>query len=256
MITTVKVRNLLLGQGRPKICVPIVGKTREEIIQSAEEIRSLPADLIEWRADWFEELEDENAQASVLEELRQSLGEEKAILFTIRTLKEGGQSRISLDQYQKLTIQAVWTGVPDLVDVELSAGQETANAIIEATHNLGKKVIMSSHDFYRTPEVEEMIASMRKMQEWNADISKLSVMPKSRMDVLKLLTATLTMREQYADRPMVTMAMDGEGIITRLAGETFGSCITFGCGSKASAPGQMEAEKLYQVLEIIHSAMA
>ncbi len=256
MITSVKVRNLILGQGRPKICVPIVGQTREEIAQAAEEIRSLPAELVEWRADWFEALEDEAAVIQVLEDLRERFGEERAILFTIRTQKEGGQGRISLSRYQELNLAALQTDGLDLVDVELSAGQETAAAIVEAAHRLGKKVIMSSHDFYRTPEVEEMIGALKRMQEWNADIPKLAVMPKSRMDVLKLLTATLTMREQYADRPMVTMAMAAEGTITRLAGETFGSCITFGCASKASAPGQIEVEQLHQVLEIIHNSMS
>ena len=50
MVTTVKIRNLVLGQGRPKICIPIVAQSREGIRQAAEEIRALPADLVEWRS--------------------------------------------------------------------------------------------------------------------------------------------------------------------------------------------------------------
>ena len=143
----------------------------------------------------------------------------------------------------------------DLIDVELSAGKEEAAALVEEAHRFGIKVIMSSHDFYRTPEIEEMLASLKKMQEWNADIPKLAVMPKSRRDVMKLLTATLEMREQYGDRPIVTMAMASEGVITRLAGEVFGSCMTFGSVGQASAPGQMEISELHYVLEAIHNSM-
>ena len=45
---TVTVRNVEIGAGMPKICVPIVGETREEILSQARAIRALPADLVEW----------------------------------------------------------------------------------------------------------------------------------------------------------------------------------------------------------------
>ena len=36
MLNTVEVRNIKLGEGIPKICVPLVGKTNEEIRYSDE----------------------------------------------------------------------------------------------------------------------------------------------------------------------------------------------------------------------------
>ncbi|MCI9103758.1 MAG: type I 3-dehydroquinate dehydratase [Lachnospiraceae bacterium] len=256
MVTTVKIRNLVLGQGRPKICIPIVAQSREGIRQAAEEIRALPADLVEWRADWYEGLKEPESLAEALKALRQALGEELALLFTIRTKKEGGQAELSPAEYVEANCQALESGFIDLVDAELSAGKEDVAVIVDKAHQLGKKVVMSSHDFYRTPEVEEMLAALKRMQEWNADIPKLAVMPKSRWDVLKLLEATLTMRERYADRPIVTMSMASEGVITRLCGEAFGSCMTFGSAGQLSAPGQMEARELCQVLEAIHKGMS
>lgn len=100
-----------------------------------------------------------------------------------------------------------------------------------------------------------MIGRMQKMQEWDADITKVAVMPKSRRDVLKLLTATLMMQEQYGDRPAITMAMAGQGVISRLSGEIFGSCVTFGCAGQASAPGQLQVEELDKILETIHKSL-
>ena len=52
------IRNLKIGEGIPKICVPIVGKTKDEVIQEVKNIKALPADLVEWRADWFEHVQD------------------------------------------------------------------------------------------------------------------------------------------------------------------------------------------------------
>ena len=61
--------------------------------------------------------------------------------------------------------------------------------------------------------------------------------------------------EQFADRPIITMSMAGTGVVSRLTGETFGSALTFGAASKASAPGQIGVHELKQVLDIIHKSL-
>ncbi len=57
--------------------------------------------------------------------------------------------------------------------------------------------------------------------------------------MLTLLAATPEMQEQYADRPIITMSMAKTGVISRLAGEVFGSAATFGAVKKASAPANL-----------------
>ena len=37
-----------------------------------------------------------------------------------------------------------------------------------------------------------------------------------------------------------------------MAGESFGSAMTFGCIGKASAPGQIEADRLKEILQMLH----
>lgn len=88
-----------------------------------------------------------------------------------------------------------------------------------------------------------------------ADIPKMAVMPQTKKDVLTLLSATEEMASDYADRPIITMSMAGLGSISRIACEAFGSCLTFGSGAQASAPGQIGAEKLHQALQIVHDAI-
>ena len=58
MANTVQVRNIKLGEGIPKICVPLVGKTNEEIIEEAKFLKNIKFDLIEWRVDYYENVED------------------------------------------------------------------------------------------------------------------------------------------------------------------------------------------------------
>ena len=80
-------------------------------------------------------------------------------------------------------------------------------------------------------------------------------MPQSEKDVLTLLAATEEMVSNYARQPVVTMAMSGLGVVSRLAGEVFGSTITFGSAKKVSAPGQIPAKELKKVLELLHNSL-
>ena len=90
------------------------------------------------------------------------------------------------------------------------------------------------------------------MQDFDADLPKIAVMPTCHQDVLTLLSATLEMAETYADRPIITMSMSGTGVISRLTGEFFGSA--FGAAAKASAPGQIPVSELETVLSVIHKS--
>ena len=47
----VEVRGVKIGEGIPKICVPIVGKTKEEILAAAKSFADVKMDVVEWRVD-------------------------------------------------------------------------------------------------------------------------------------------------------------------------------------------------------------
>ena len=254
MIKTVKVRNTVIGEGIPKICVPIVGVTKEAILAEAQTFHEIPVDVVEWRVDWFEDVFDLEQVLEVLKELRGILGE-IPLLMTFRTAKEGGEKSIKDDYYAELNIKAAQSGYVDLVDVEIFTGDEPVKKIIEEVHASGVKVVASNHDFFKTPEKEEIIRRLCKMQEMDADIPKIAVMPQSKKDVLTLLAATEEMHSQYADRPIITMSMSGTGVISRICGEVFGSALTFGAAKNVSAPGQMEVHELNTVLNLLHKSL-
>lgn len=250
----VKVRNVKIGTGIPKICVPIVGATREEILSAAENICRLGADVVEWRVDWYEDIFDFAKTEETLKKLREALGN-IPVLFTFRTSKEGGEKAIETEAYVELNQKAARTGYVDLVDVEVFTGDEAVERIVRAAHECGVKVIASNHDFYKTPDKEEIVARLCKMQELGADIPKIAVMPQNKKDVLTLLAATEEMTSKHTDVPVITMSMAGTGVISRLCGEVFGSALTFGAVGKVSAPGQIRIEELRTVLEVIHKSL-
>ena len=248
------VRNVKIGEGIPKICVPIVGRTRDEIINEAKALEDIPKDLVEWRADWFEEILEPEKASEILRELRMIL-KEVPLLFTFRSAEEGGNQTISADKYLEINRAAIESENVDLVDVEIFSAEETVREIIVCAHKKNVKIIASNHDFEKTPEKEELVLRLRNMQEAGADILKIAVMPQSEKDVLTLFTATEEMVSNYARQPVVTMAMSGLGAVSRLAGEVFGSAITFGSAEKASAPGQIPAKELKKILDLLHNAL-
>ncbi len=251
---TIQLRNVTIGSGAPKVIIPIVATTEEEIILKAKALGQLSLDVVEWRADFFKDVFHLDKVLELLHSLRTVLGE-KPILFTFRTKKEGGEKEIGMAEYTALNKLAARSGCVDAVDVEIFSGDAVVRENIENLHNAGVVVVGSNHDFDRTPDKEDLLYRLRKMQDMDADIPKLAVMPQSRADVLTLLCATEEMYSKYADRPIITMSMSALGGISRVCGEVFGSSMTFGSVGQVSAPGQIPADRLNIVLEIIHQSL-
>lgn len=253
-MNTIKVRDIEIGAGAPKIIVPIIGVTKEDILNEAKTFDSIPVDVVEWRVDWFEHVFEFDKVEDVLKELRTALGN-IPLLLTFRTKKEGGEKAIDTKDYKELNLRAAKTGYVDFIDVEIFTGDNVVREIIDGAHAAGVRIIASNHDFFKTPAKSDIIYRLRKMQDMGADIPKIAVMPQSKRDVLTLLCATEEMVTDYADRPIITMSMAGTGVISRLCGEVFGSSMTFGAAKKASAPGQMGVNDLNTVLDLLHCAM-
>ena len=250
----VEVRGIQFGEGKPKICVPLIGKNNVELMEEAKPLKTLKLDVVEWRIDHHQDVEDISKMEEDLKELRKEHGD-KPLLVTFRSKKEGGEREVSVAYYAELNKAMAATGMADMIDVELFTGDEIVKEIVDFAHSKGVKVVMSNHDFFKTPAKEEIVSRLCKMQEMNADLPKIAVMPQTTDDVLTLLSATNEMVTKHADRPIITMSMAGMGVVSRLAGEAFGSALTFGAAKAASAPGQVPVEKLAQVLEIMHESL-
>ncbi len=248
------IKNVKIGEGIPKVCVPVQGKTSIEISREIDQLDKLNMDIIEWRADCFDEIQDTDKVLSVLR-MFQEKQKNTPLLFTFRSKKEGGNKEIRSTEYQELLIFAMKTAMIDMVDIELSRGEEIVRNLVAESKDNQVVSVVSSHDFEKTPSKDEMESKLITMIKIGADIPKLAVMPLKKTDVIELLGATVAVKEVYENQSIVTMAMGELGVISRIAGEAFGSAITFGSGAKASAPGQIECNKLHQLLENLHATL-
>lgn len=227
---TVTVKDLVIGAGAPKIIVSLMAKDIARVKSEALAYRETDFDILEWRVDHFADLSNVESVMAAAKILRETMPE-KPLLFTFRSAKEGGEQAISTEAYIALNRAAIDSGLVDMIDLELFTGDDQVKETVAYAHAHDVKVVMSNHDFHKTPEAEEIIARLRKMQSFDADIPKIALMPQSTSDA-DVACRDPEMQEQYADRPIITMSMAKTGVISRLAGEVFGSAATFGAVKK------------------------
>ena len=244
------IRGCRIGEGRPKVILPIVEQTEEAILEKAAQFSTWKADCVEWRVDLFADAQDLSAVARCAAKLRVAL-KDKLLLITFRTKAEGGHAALSHEDYLRFLRTVLDTDCADLIDLEFfTAGADLPGLIADA-HTAGTAVVCSSHDFQKTPPKAELVDRMVRMQQAGADLPKLAVMPRSRTDVLTLLAATAEMADCHPDTPVITMSMGALGAVSRLAGEAFGSAMTFANPGTASAPGQIPLDVVNAALECL-----
>lgn len=250
-MSCVDIRGCRIGEGCPKVILPIVERAEAAILEKAAQFSTLQADCVEWRVDHFDDARTPGAVARCLAKLRVIL-KDKLLLVTFRTQAEGGQVALSPAEYRQFLELVLDTDCADLLDIEFFTAGADLPLLVEQAHTAGVPVVCSSHDFHKTPPRAELVHRMVAMQQAGADLPKLAVMPQSRTDVLELLAATAEMADLHPETPVITMSMGALGAVSRLAGEAFGSAMTFANPGQASAPGQVPLEVVNQVLDALH----
>ncbi len=254
MSKTVRVKDTIIGEGIPKICVPMTGRTLDQLLEEAELLKDLSFDVVEWRADFFEAVENIESVSEALRQIR-TLLPNKPLIFTFRNAVEGGKKKIEPAYYTELNKAMTATRLVDLIDVELFSDAALIQDLVQTAHDAGVAVIISNHDFNKTPPKKEIMARLLKGAELGGDICKIAVMPKNKTDVMELMDATRMVKEDHGVGPLIAISMGGLGLISRLSCEIFGSDLTFGAAKKISAPGQVAVDELKRIIELIHRNM-
>lgn len=248
---TITINGLEIGKGRPWIVAPITGKTNGAIVEKAKELAVDPyVDIIEWRADHYENILDFDDVIDLSVTIRAALGV-KPFIFSLRTSTEGGNCSVSDQEYLDLLKKVVDSKKANIVDVELLT-RENAAECIRYAHDHDCLVMGSYHDFCETPSKEEIIEVFRQLQAMNADIIKVATMANYKSDVFNLMAASSEMYENYADRPLISIAMSPLGVISRVCSEFCGSSMVYGTVGDVSGSGQLPVVQLNNVLNILH----
>ena len=191
------------------------------------------ADLIEVRADGLSEPTAENVH-HLLSELKKTV--DVGIILTVRSKAEGGRFEGSEEERKSVILGSLH--LIDIVDIELNCG--IRDEIVSKARANKIEVIISSHDFEKTPGTREITGIFEAEKDAGADYAKAAFKANSHGDVLRLLEAC----EEMQNRARVIAISMGElGTISRIAAPVFGSAITYAAAGVKTAPGQLTVEE-------------
>ncbi|QKZ04930.1 type I 3-dehydroquinate dehydratase [Pseudomonas eucalypticola] len=244
-------KGLDIGAGVPRIIASITGKGLTEAVDQAQAIAQTHAvDIAELRVDCLREPIEPMHVIDLVRRVAARLAG-KPLIVTLRSEGEGGECTLADADYFALYAALLQDAPLDALDVEMMKPQAQVMDIIAKAHARGVAVVLSNHDFTATPAHEVIIQRLRRQQAMGADVLKLAAMPTCAKDVLTLMAATQEMHALYAERPLLTMSMGPLGVTSRLAGQLTGGALTYASVGAPSAPGQLDAEAVRQVLGII-----
>lgn len=218
----------------PRVCVSYTPKTEAEIYQklNAHDHKY----WLELRLDALG-----RPEKRILDNLRNQVTPHTII--TCRGADEGGFYTGTEEQRRMFLQHAVTIGFP-YVDIELKTLEQQPIA-----SNPSTRLVVSYHDFEKTPNNTELLAILDRMRAYRPAIAKLAVMTADTADARRLMQFLTSIHPQD---DVIVIGMGSAGRITRILGPYLGSFLTFASSSAgASAPGQMLAEQLEEVYRTI-----
>ncbi len=222
---------------KTKIVVPIMLTELAELEKvSVSDYQT--ADIVEWRADFLSADEILEMAPKFFEKFKES-----KILFTLRTVREGGNIQVSEKKYLQI-LKEILTYNPAYIDVEFF----THGPSFAALKDFRDKMVLSYHNFDEVPS--DLTNRLIKMHEEGTAFVKVAVMPERECDVLDLLQITRDMTLEYGDH-FISMAMGDLGRLSRISGYLTGSCWTFASLENSSAPGQISLKETEYILDIL-----
>ena len=233
--------------GRLHNTIPVMATDLEDMEKQATEAKSFEPDMIEWRADALKGIDQEDVRNNALQELRRIMGD-TPILFTCRDFQDRGKQELSQDVKRNIVEAAVQSDYIDVVDIELTQGDEYIQKLRDLAHANGVLLLIAHHDWEKTPDKDEILRIIRKEYDLGADIPKYSFAPQSYGDVVKVAEATLEAKKDWLDRPVFSISGGEKGMISRICGRALGTDLCFASIGKTMQVHIEDLRKLDQMI--------
>ncbi len=224
------------------ICVSLAEKNVALFLSRIEECFS-PADMFEFRLDALGDLEsslDKFLPKSPL-----------PFIVTNRPSWEGGNFQGPESDRLDILKEAVELGA-DYVDIEVRTDSALRSAFIQDISGKGAQIILSFHDFEKTPPIKELKTILDMQIDGGAAIGKIVTMANSQHDIARLFSLY-----EYAwdlNFRLLAFCMGTIGKASRVAALSVGAPWMYVSPSdgKETAPGQLNISEAYSILKILN----
>ena len=222
----------------PLICASLKGEKPEDFLKSHRDIQ---ADILEIRADGLMDCTPESVH-NILTQIKKETSAK--LLLTVRWGEEGGLFKGSEEERKAIILGNLH--LIDMVDVELKS--QIRGEVVKAARSNGINVILSHHNFEKTPDSESIKKTVEAEIKAGADYAKIAYHAANHDDVLRLLRITASLSK---DANMIAISMGEIGMISRIAAPYFGSMMTYASVGDPTAPGQMTVEQTIEAFNML-----
>ncbi|MHB1350751.1 MAG: type I 3-dehydroquinate dehydratase [Desulfobulbaceae bacterium] len=175
---------------------------------------------------------------------------DRPLLFTNRAAWEGGACNAPEEERLESLLTAVHCGA-SFVDLELRTAPALRQLLLEEIESSATRLIVSHHDFVRTPDAARLSAILREQVESGAHIGKIVTMAHDHLDVLRVLN--LQGEAKRYGFPLIAFCMGEAGRISRIVTLLLGGFMTYAAldVGQATAPGQLTVPELKAALALL-----
>jgi len=222
----IKIGSLELGK------IPRVAAVVDSIIpmQDLVDLKRKGVDLLEIRVDLIDKPLDCIVQC--LGDLKKAVS--LPVIGTVRENERTVKNRTAV-------FEAILPYV-DCIDIEL--GAPIAAQVQAQAKTAGITIIVSEHDFDKTPDNKALQSIVDRALSQGADIIKVVTTANSEDDAWRLLRFAKSCKA-----PIIAFAMGEAGAFSRVKACEYGSLFTYGYITRPVAPGQLSAEELIKQIK-------
>lgn len=243
--------NVEIGTGRPKVGAWLMGSHSAELISEAKYFSASRGEFAEWHIEYFEPVVHLTEFVQMAEKIVHYLNG-KPLIVSYREIATEGNSLYSKQDLAEIFKQLILSGWVNQLDFEVTLGKEFITRLTEFAHEHAVKVNLTDHFCEAETDRQALLERFWLMKSYQPDAMLLFTYPNSNFEVLELLAALEELHAQDLDIPYSGLACFDRGTISRIAGETFGSAVTYGAAMKVSIPGKIPVNDLYTILNLLH----
>jgi len=218
-----------------KTCISIAETTPYKIKQTLK-IALKKSDYVEVRFDFLKMTKIPEA----LEIIKKDL---KNIVCTLRPKTEGGKF-IGNEKERIAILKLIAEYNPFLLDVEFNTLKRNPS-LIRYLNSTKTKLLVSWHDFKKTPSSAELKKKMNQMSRFSPNVKIVST-AKSIDDSTKMLE----LYSKKGNNNLISFAMGDFGRISRILCLYLGSPYTYVSLGKAIAPGQFSVDEVKKITNL------
>ncbi|HSA98423.1 MAG TPA: type I 3-dehydroquinate dehydratase [Candidatus Nitrosotenuis sp.] len=217
-----------------KTCVSIA-ETTPKRIQFSLRLALQKSDYAEIRFDFLRPEQVPDALQLVHDRL-------KRCVCTLRPKSEGGKFA-GTEQNRASILKLIAEYRPYLLDLEFSTVSKN-RALLEYVRKTGTQILVSWHDFRKTPSYSALNSRMQEMRKLSKSV-KIVTTANSINDATTVLSLY---RKRNAD--LIAFSMGDHGRISRILCMSLGSPFTYVSLGKPVAPGQFSVDEVKSIIRL------